>query len=115
MNEEIKTIFTTPLVIDGKTIPVAHLRYRGNSNKFVTWSMLQEVPFFSANDELLYTKCSVDFDVYSDGDYNAISDQIKNRLKINGWTWIEDSVEMFEEDTNLFHRTITFEKEKYNG
>jgi len=33
-------------------------------------------------------------------------------MKANDWVWVEDSVEMFENDTQLFHRTTTFEKER---
>ena len=32
-------------------------------------------------------------------------------MKKNEWIWIEDSEEMDEKDTGLYHRTSTFEKE----
>ena len=32
------------------------------------------------------------------------------------WLWKEDSSEVYEDDTELNHRTITFEKERFiNG
>ena len=27
------------------------------------------------------------------------------------WIWVEDSAEMYEDDTALYHKTLTFEKE----
>jgi len=30
----------------------------------------------------------------------------------NGFIWIEDSIDMYEEDTGLYHKTITFAKER---
>ena len=53
-----------------------------------------------------------DIDVFSDGNYSSIVKEIKKRFKANEWLWVEDSSEMFEEDTELYHRTITFEKER---
>lgn len=112
MNEEIKLILTEKLIIGGKEIPVAHLRYKGTSKKFVTWTITNEVPVLSANDEDLCSICSVDVDVYSDGNYLDIVKEIKRKMKNNDWVWTEDSSEMYEEDTQLYHKTISFEKER---
>ena len=108
MNEELKSIF-------GKNIgdaPVAHLRYKGNSRKFVTWTITGEEPALSANDEDLCSICSVDVDIFSEGNYLDIKREIKQKMKDNDWVWVEDSEEMYEEDTGLYHQTISFEKER---
>jgi hypothetical protein len=34
-------------------------------------------------------------------------------MEENEWVWVEDSEEMYEDDTELYHRTITFEKERF--
>ena len=111
MNEEIKAIFKDFKVND-KSIPVEHLRYKGKSKTFVTWTILSEVPSLSANDEDLYSVVQVDIDIFSDGNYLDIVKEIKKIMKNNEWLWVEDSSEMYEEDTELYHRTITFEKER---
>lgn len=37
-------------------------------------------------------------------------------MKENEWIWDGDSIEMYEEDTGLYHRTISFKKGRYiNG
>lgn len=108
MNEEVKLILGDLI---GGNVPVAHLRYKGDSRKFVTWTITGETPALSANDDDLCSICSVDVDVFSEGNYLDIKKEIKQRMKNNDWVWIEDSEEMYEEDTGLYHQTCSFEKE----
>ena len=112
MNAEIKLILGENLIIGGEKIPVAHLRYQGTSKKFVTWTITGESPALSANDEDLCSICSVDVDVFSEGNYLDIIKEIKRKMKNNDWVWVEDSAEMYEEDTKLYHKTCSFEKER---
>ena len=109
MNEELKLILGETI---GDGVPVAHLRYKGNSRKFVTWTVIGESPALSANDEDLCSICSIDVDIFSDGNYLDIKKEIKRIMKNNDWVWVEDSEEMYEEDTKLYHQTCTFEKER---
>ena len=112
MNEEIKLIFGESLTVSGEKIPVAHFKYKGNSKKFVTWTMLEESPALSANDDVLCSICSVDVDVFSEGNYLDIIKEIKQKMKNEEWVWTGDSAEMYEEDTKLYHKTCSFEKER---
>lgn len=112
MNEEIKSIFGNNISVDGNVIPISHLKYKGKSKKYVTWTVLGEEPRLSANDEPLYSVVSVDIDIFSDGNYLNIIKEIKKLMKDNEWIWVEDSPEMYEEDTGLYHKTCTFEKER---
>lgn len=112
MNKELKAIFTDFKVKD-ESIPVEHLRYKGKSKKFVTWTLLPERPSLNGDDDYLYSVAEVDIDVFSDGNYLDIMDEVKKIMKNNNWLWSEDSEEMYEEDTELYHRTITFKKERF--
>lgn len=112
MNEELKLILGENLIIANEKIPIAHLRYKGNSKKFVTWTITGETPALSANDEDLCSICSVDVDIFSDSNYLDIERQIKQKMKNNDWVWVEDGEEMYEEDTGLYHKTCSFEKER---
>lgn len=111
MNEELKLILGESINVKGEDIPVAHLRYKGNSKRFVTWTITGESPALSANDEDLCSICSVDVDVFSESNYLDIIRKIKQIMKNNDWIWVEDSTEMYEEDTKLYHKTCSFEKE----
>ena len=108
MNEELKTILGDKI----GTTPVAHLRYKGNSQKFVTWTVTGERPSLAANDEDLCSTVSVDVDIFSKGNYLDIKKEIKTKMKNNDWVWVEDSEEMYEEDTGFYHQTCSFEKER---
>ena len=113
MNEELKSILGSSIKVGSKSIPVEHLRYKGKSKTFVTWTIISEVPSLSANDDYLYSTVDVDIDVFSDCNYLDIIKEVKKLMKNNNWLWIEDSVEMYEENTELYHKTITFEKERF--
>ena len=105
MESEIKRI----LVLE---IPVAHLKYKGDSKKYVVWTIIDEEPAFSYEDDIQYSKVTVDIDIYSDSNYLNVMSSIKQIMKQNEWTWEEDSTESYEEDTKLYHRTCTFSKER---
>ena len=112
MNAEIKSILGENISIGNTSVPVSHLRYKGNSKTFVVWSILSEKPMLSADDEQIFSVVSVDIDVFSNGNYSKLITEIKRKMKENGWVWVEDSPEMYEDDTGLYHKTITFEKER---
>lgn len=111
MNEEIKKIFDK-FKVDKKTIEVAHLKYTGKLTTYIVWTIISEQPFLEYDDEVQYSVVSLDIDIYSEGNYLNIMKEVKRIMKENEWNWIEDSEEMHEEDTGLYHRTITFEKER---
>lgn len=106
MESELKRI----LVLDN--VPIAHLKYKGNSKTYVTWTIIDEEPLFSYEDDIQYSKVTVDIDIFSDNNYLNIMSSIKNIMKQNEWIWDEDSTEMYENDTQLYHRTCTFSKER---
>lgn len=112
MNEELKALLGDGITVNDEIIPIAHLRYSGKSKKYITWTILGEKPILSANDEQLYSVGSVDIDIFSNGNYLDIVKAIKILMKNNEWIWIEDSQEMYEDDTELYHLTSTFEKER---
>ena len=112
MNSEVKTILGDNIIIKGESIPIAHLTYTGKSKRFITWTLLDEVPSLSANDEPLFSVCPVDIDIFSDGNYLDMIKEIKKKMKNSDWVWTGDSAEMHEEDTGLYHKTCTFEKER---
>ena len=111
MHKEIKKILKD-FKVNGKSIPVEHLRYKGKSNTFVTWTLLDEEPGLNGGDKCLYSVCPVDIDIYSDGNYLDILDEVKKLMTNNDWIWTGDSEEMYEDDTGLYHRTSSFEKER---
>lgn len=111
MNEELKSILK--INVNNKSIPVEHLRYKGKEKTFVTWAIISEVPELNGDNEPLYSVVSVDIDVFSNGNYLDIVKEVKKIMKSNEWLWVEDSSEMYEEETELYHIALTFEKERF--
>ena len=112
MNEELKALFGDGINVKDEVIPIAHLIYEGKSKRFITWTILDETPILSANDEQMYSVGSVDIDIFSNSNYLDIIKEIKILMKNNEWVWTGDSPEMYETDTGLYHKTCTFEKER---
>ena len=109
MESEIKRI----LNLD---IPVAHLKYKGRKKTYVVWTIIDEEPLSSSDDEITDSEVTIDIDIYSDSNYLKIMSSIKNKMKENNWTWDGDSQEFFEDETGLYHRTCSFKKGRYiNG
>lgn len=97
-------------------VPVAHLKYNGKQKTYVTWTIIDEEPIFSSDNEITDSEVIIDIDIYSDSNYLKIMSLIKNKMKENDWTWDGDSQEFFEEETRLYHRTCSFKKGRYiNG
>lgn len=112
MNNEILKIFKD-FTVDGVAIPVEWLKYKGDLKTYIVFSDISETPELCADNECVYSTKQYDFDIFSDGNYLNILKAVKQKLKTNGWTWVEDSPTMYEEDTGLYHITTTFEKENY--
>ena len=110
MESEIKKILNL------ENVEVAHLRYKGNKKTYVVWTINEDEPSFSSDDEITDSEVTVDIDIYSDSNYLEIMRLIKTKMKENDWTWDGDSQEFYEEDTKLYHRTCSFKKGRYiNG
>ena len=112
MNEELKQIFGDAIVVGGKPKPTAHIKYKGKETTFVVWTITGDAPALSGDNEQLYGITTVDVDVYSKGNYISVLKEIKRLMKNNEWLWSGDSVEMYENDTELYHITSSFEKER---
>lgn len=111
MEKELKKIFGDAIIVGGASVPTAHLRYKGKSKTYVVWSIQNVSGALYADDEMQYCSVTVDVDVYSEGNYVDVITEIKKIMKNNEWIWVEDSPEMYEDDTELYHKTLTFAKE----
>ena len=112
MNEELKSIFGEAMAVGGSSVPTAHIKYKGKETTYVVWTIIGDEPTLSADDEPIYSKATVDVDIYSKGNYLNVLKEVKTLMKTNEWIWTGDSPEMYEDDTGLYHITATFEKER---
>lgn len=112
MNKELHSILGEYLLIDNKKIPIAEIKYTGTENTYIVWTIIQENPELVANDEDLESVVSIDIDIFSDKNFLKIVKEIKKIMKANDWVWIGDSQDMFDENTGLYQKTCSFEKER---
>ena len=109
MNEVIKQIFAD-FEVGGKQIPVKFLTYQGHGEPYVVYQQTDAQNSISGDDELIGYVDFYDFDVYSKGNYIEIINEIKKKLKANGFVWqpARTSQDMFETDTGYYHKTLSF-------
>lgn len=110
MNDEILKIFAN-FKVDGLEIPVKFMKYKGEKTTYITFQEISNNPAFISDDECEYSVKQYDFDIYTKGNFMNILKEVKKKLKANGFTWVEDSSDMYEDDTEFYHKTTTFEKE----
>lgn len=110
MNEAIETLFTN-FEVNGQTIPVSYMVYINKQGEpYVVYYQYDKDNSYSSDDDISGYVTYYDFDIYAKGNYLAIVEAIKDKLKKAGWTWQprRDSPDMYEADTGYFHKTICF-------
>lgn len=113
MYREIDDILSK-VTLGEKVVPFAQLHYTGKSPLFIVYSVLSETPQLCSDDTPEASVVEIDIDIYAKKLKNLIDTKcsVKKRFIEAGWTWTEDSPEIFEDETGFIHRTITFEKER---
>ena len=109
MNELIQSILSN-FTVDGVTIPVTFLYYRGHGEPYITYMQQDADGALRGDDDLVGYVDYYDFDVYSRGNFLDIIESLKEVLKDNGFVWIpsRSSQDFFETDTGYYHKTLNF-------
>lgn len=109
MNDLIMSIFKN-FTVNGKKIPVKYMYYEGHGQPYVTFMKSDADNSFSGDDDLLGYVDYYDFDVYSKGNFDAIIESVKQKLKDNDFVWqpSRDSTDLYEVETGYYHRTLCF-------
>lgn len=109
MNELIERTFKD-FKVEGKEVPVKYMRYEGHGEPYITYQQVDADNSVSADDELIGYVNYYDFDIYSKGNYTKIINEIKKKLKEQGFVWqpSRSSADMYETDTGYYHKTLNF-------
>ena len=109
MNELIETIFAN-FTVDDVAIPVSYMFYEGHGEPYVVYMQQDADKSLSGDDELMGYVDYYDFDVYAKGNYQPIVESVKALLKANGFVWqpSRSSQDMYETDTQYYHKTLNF-------
>ncbi len=111
MNSEIETIFSD-FIVDNVKIPVEFAKYNGDSEIYIVYFSNGETPSLNADDEVIASENTYDFNIYTKGNYLNILKEVKRKLNDNDWNWVEDSEDIYEDDTRFFHKVTTWSKER---
>lgn len=112
-NENIIETLTGIQTPAGEIIPVSFLVYKGDKETYITFQQVDKYPRLMADDECEYSAPRYDIDIYTKSNFLDIVKVVKERMTSAGWTWIEDSADLYEADTQYFHKVCTFEIENY--
>ena len=112
MNELSESIFSN-FTVEDVEIPVSYMFYEGHGEPYVTYMQENADGSFSGDDELLGYVDYYDFDVYAKGEsgiYFQIIESLKAILKANNFVFqpSRSSADMYETDTEYYHKTLNF-------
>lgn len=109
MNELIEQILAN-FTVDDTPIPVSYMFYEGHGEPYVVYMQENADNSFSGDDELIGYVDYYDFDVYAKGNYNNIVKSLKQILVANGFVWqpSRSSADMYETETEYYHKTLNF-------
>lgn len=114
MNEMIERIFSG-FKVGGENIPVTFMYYMGHGEPYVVYMQVYADSVLRADDGLMAYADYYDFDVYAQGNFTQIVEQVISKLTQNGWTYRPDrsSKDMYEVDTGYYHKTLNFSYHRY--
>lgn len=109
LNAMIETLFQG-FTVNGVAVPVEYLVYEGHGEPYIVYNEYDKDNSYSTDDELAGFVVYFDFDIYSKGNYFAIINAAKKKLKGAGWTYepSRDSAQMLDRDTGYYHQTLCF-------
>ena len=109
MNELIESIFNN-FTVENVEIPVEFLRYTGHKTTYITYMEHSINDTYYSDNKLTHYMDFYDFDVFSKGNYLKIIESMKEILEQNDFEWQPSmsSMDMYEDDTGYFHKTLCF-------
>ena len=109
MKNDYKLVKT---ILSELNIPVEFIKYKGNEKTYITYAFIDDRPGLNANDKEVLSIANIDIDIFSDGNYLDIEEEVERIMTDNNFIRVGSSPDMYEEDTGLYHKTIEYEKER---
>lgn len=87
------------------------------ANPYIRWFIVDQKETLYAGNRALCEVFYFQVDIFSLGDYDEISNKVKEVLKEKRYLLIgqSDEVEELDDDTLLYHKVLRFKKEKFKG
>ncbi|GHV24761.1 hypothetical protein FACS189465_2250 [Clostridia bacterium] len=107
INPQIEEIFKD-FEVDGVFIPIAFLNYYGKSDVYLTYYTWLEQPQEFHDDNYHASISYATIDIFSKTNFKNILASVKQKLKENGFTWIDNSPETYEPEIEFYHVAVNF-------
>lgn len=94
---------------NNELIPISPNIYSGEATTYLVYYTYSTRPEIFADDLSICEGTYGTIDIFSNKNYKKLKNEVKKRIVKNcGFTWIEDGLEDFEEETGLWHVPISF-------
>ena len=117
LNQKVNHTLKGKIILDGETLPIDFLFYKGDKKSYMTFYSPYETPDFFAGDETLDSTLSVTITLFSDKNYINAFEKIKELMTEAGFIWTGDSPDMFDDETGMYQKASDFaiERSLLNG
>ena len=117
LNQKVNQTLKGKIIIDGETLPIDFLFYKGDKKSYMTFYSPYETPDFFAGDETLDSTLAVTITLFSDKNYINTFEKIKKLMTEAGFIWTGESPDMFDDETRLYQKASDFaiERSLLNG
>lgn len=112
LNQKVNHTLKGKIIIDGETLPIDFLFYKGDKKSYMTFYSPYETPDFFAGDETLDSTLSVTITLFSDKNYINAFERIKELMTEADFIWTGDSPDMFDDETGIYQKASDFEIER---
>lgn len=93
--------------LNGLGVPVTFQIYDGKEPTYITFFEYNQFGSFNADDDEQLTAHFIQVDVWSDGDYSDLVDQVKEAMKQIGFMRTSE-VDVYQNDIGYFHKALRF-------
>lgn len=112
MNELIENILAGIKDKNDMDVPFSFLEYDGNEETYITYCSIGKSPAQHVDDAVTELYLLYDIDIYSKTNYRKIRKEVYEKMMSAGFMFVEESEDMYEQDTQYHHVTITFKIER---
>lgn len=88
-------------------VPVSFQVYTGKESTYITFFEYNQMGALFAEDVEDKTRHSIQVDVWSQGNYSALVDQVRKLMTDAGFSRISEA-EFYEQETRTFHKSFRF-------
>ena len=87
-------------------VPIEFHKYHGKEKTYITFFEYNGLATDYSDDEIDTYSHHIQIDIWSDNDYTDLVNKVKNIINNNKITKLIDEEDLYEDDTNIYHKGI---------